>query len=109
MIVLLLKTMRHKTSLVTLQGAIRASLDLVDQLASDMIDMSYQRNKIPSDNMLQSSNLLSNSMLPLLVDNNLSVGHGLDKSSSCEAIALNWPNSMSIIEIIPSWRLRCRS
>uniref|UniRef100_A0A0A8ZRG4 Uncharacterized protein n=1 Tax=Arundo donax TaxID=35708 RepID=A0A0A8ZRG4_ARUDO len=40
-------------------------------------------------------------MLPLLVNSSLSVGHGVDKSSSCEAIALRRSNSATITEIIP--------
>uniref|UniRef100_A0A0A9GTA5 Uncharacterized protein n=1 Tax=Arundo donax TaxID=35708 RepID=A0A0A9GTA5_ARUDO len=67
--------------------------------------MRWQENQIPSASTLQSSNLLSHGMLPLLVDGNLSVGHGLNKSSSCEAISLRKLKSATIMKIVPGSRL----
>jgi hypothetical protein len=50
--VLLLETPRHKTSLVALKRAIRASFDLVHPLACDGRNIRRQRNKIPSTSTL---------------------------------------------------------
>jgi len=57
--ILLLKTTSNKTSLITLERAIRASLDLINPLARDGTSMRRKRDKVPSASALKSSNLLS--------------------------------------------------
>jgi hypothetical protein len=63
--VLLLKTTRHKTSLVALKRAIIMGLDVVDPLARNRSRLRWQRDKIPSTSALQSGKLLSHGMLPV--------------------------------------------
>ena len=88
MTMLLLKATHHKTSLVSLMRAIRSSLDLIDSLASNMSHLRWQRNKIRSTDALQSGDILNHGMLPIRMDNSLSVGGRLNQSSNSEAIGL---------------------
>jgi hypothetical protein len=61
---LLLKTTSNKTGLVMLERTIRASFDFINPLARDRTSMRRKRNKVPSASMLESSDLLSHSILP---------------------------------------------
>jgi hypothetical protein len=107
--ILLLETSCHKTSLIALKRAIRASLDLVDPLACDGSDMRRQRNKVPSTGTLYGSNLLSHGMLPLLMSDNLLIGHGLSQNSSSETKATRRPKGAAVTKSIARRRLRKRS
>jgi hypothetical protein len=106
---LLLEPARHKTSLVALKGAIRASLYLVHPLASDRSDMRWQRNKIPGASTLQGSNLLSHSMLLLWVSSSLPIGLGLSQNGSSEAKAIWTTKCAAVMKSIARGRLRRRS
>jgi hypothetical protein len=102
---LLLKTTGHKTSLVALNGTIRASLDLVDPLASNRSHLRRQRNKVPCTSALQSGNLLGHGALPVRVDSSLSVRGWLNQRSSSEAIAIRRMESTTVTKSIPRGRL----
>ena len=104
---LLLKTTRYKMSLVVLKGAIRASFDLVDPLASNRSQLRRQRYKVPCTGALQGSNLLSHGALPIWVDSSLTISGWLNKHSSNEAIAIRRMESTTITKSIPRgwlWR-----
>jgi hypothetical protein len=105
---LLLEAVRHKTSLVALKRAIRVGLYLVHRLASDRSDMKWYRNKIPSASTLKSSNLLSHSMLPLLVSSSFPIGLGLSQNGSSEAKAIGRVKGTAVTKSIAR-RLRMRS
>jgi len=108
MTVLLLKTTSYKTSLVALKGAIKASLDFIDPLASNRSHLRRQRDKILCTSAFQGSNLLSHSVLPVCVDNSLSVSGWLNKCSS-EAIVIQRMDSITVTKSIPRGRLKRRS
>ena len=99
----------HKMILVALKRAIGASLDFVHSLAGDRSDIRRQRNKTPSASTLQGSNLLSHSMLPLLVSGSLPIGHGLRQNGTSKAKAIRRTNGAMVTESITRWRLRRRS
>jgi hypothetical protein len=63
-VLLLLKTMSNKTSLIALKRTIRASLILIDPFTSDRMNTWGIGHKIPRASQLKSSNLLSHRVLP---------------------------------------------
>lgn len=106
--VILLKDKRYKSVLTALKRSIRASLDLVDPLAGNKSDMRGQRNRISGASALQSSNLLSHSMLPLRVSNIISVGCGLHNGSSSKVMPGRRAKSGTITKGVVGSRLRRR-
>ena len=97
---LLLKTMSNKTSLVTLERAIRASLDLIDPLARDRTSMRRERNKVPSVGVLKSSDLVSHGMLPFWMTKGIMVGGWLRKDGASKAILVGRSQRAMIVKII---------
>jgi hypothetical protein len=73
MTVLLLKTTSNKTGLIALKRTIRASLNLIDSLTSDRINMWGTGHKIPCVSLLKSSNFLSHRVLPFWMKNNITI------------------------------------
>jgi hypothetical protein len=72
-ILLLLKTMSNKISLIALKRTIRVSLKLIDSLTSDRTNTWGTRHKIPRASPLKSSNLLSLRMLPFRMKNDIAI------------------------------------
>jgi hypothetical protein len=70
---LLLKTMSNKTSLIALKRTIRASLNLINPLASDRTNTWGTWHKIPRASPLKSSNLLNHHMLSFQMKNNIAI------------------------------------
>jgi hypothetical protein len=77
--ILLLKTTSNKTRFIVLNRAIRAGFDLIDPLAHDRNNRRRARDKLPSVDMLKSSDLLSHSILPLGMCNSITIGGRLRK------------------------------
>jgi hypothetical protein len=67
----LLKTTSNETSLITLKRTIRASLNLINIITSDRMNMWGIWHKIPRASSLKSSNLLSHRMLPFQMKNSI--------------------------------------
>ena len=65
MTMLLLKATHHKMIFVLIMRATGWSRDLIDSLASNGSHLRRQRNKIPSIDALQSSDILNYGMLPI--------------------------------------------
>jgi hypothetical protein len=97
---LLLKTTSNKTSLITLERAIGASLDLINRLAHDGTSMRRKRNKVPSASMLKSSDLLSHDMLPFWMKNGVMVCGRLKKNGASKAILVGKLQRPTITKII---------
>jgi hypothetical protein len=72
MLVLLLKATGYKTSLIMLKRTIRASLNLINPLARDGMNMRRKRNKIPCAT-LKSNDLLGHRMLSLWMTNGITI------------------------------------
>jgi hypothetical protein len=83
---LLIKTTSNKTGLITLERAIRASLNLINPLARDGTSMRREMNKIPSGIALKSSDLLHHGMLPLWITNGITVCGRLRKNGASKTI-----------------------
>jgi hypothetical protein len=67
----LLKTTCNKTSLISLKRTVRAGLNLIDPLTRDLTDTWRTCHKTPHANSFKSSNLLSHSVLPFQIKNNI--------------------------------------
>jgi hypothetical protein len=72
------RRMGNKTRFKALNRAIRADIDLVNQLEHDQNNR-RARNKIPSAGTLQSSNLLGHRKPPIRIRNNTLIGGRLRK------------------------------
>ena len=59
--------------------------------------------------MLKGSNLLSHSMLPLLVSSSFPIGHGLSQNDSSEANAIRRTQGTVVTKSIARRRLRMRA
>jgi hypothetical protein len=81
MTLLMLKTTRNKTSLITLKRTVRAHL--IDPLISDWTNMWGARYKIPHVSLVKSSNLLNHRVLSFWMKNNIIIRSWLKKSSNC--------------------------
>jgi hypothetical protein len=81
---LLLKTTCNKTRLIALKRTIRVSINLIDPLTSDRMDMWWIGYKISQANPLKSSNLLSHRVFPFRMKNSITIRSWLSKSSGCE-------------------------
>jgi hypothetical protein len=93
MILLLLKNMSNKTNLIALKRTIRATINLIDPLTSDRMNM-WTGHKIPRASLLKSRNLLNHHMLPFRMKNSIMIRSWLRKSSGCESrmrVAVMWP------------------
>jgi hypothetical protein len=94
MILLLLKTMSNKTSLIALKRTVRASLNLLDPLTSDRTNTWGTGHKIPHASLLKSNNFLSHRVLPFRMKNSITIKSWLRKSSGCESwrrVTVGWP------------------
>jgi hypothetical protein len=92
-IVLLLKTISNKMSLIALKRTIRASLNLLDPLTSDWMNMWGIEHKISRASPLKSSNLISHRVLSFRMKNNITIRSCLRKSSSSESrkrVTVRW-------------------
>jgi hypothetical protein len=90
----LLKTKSNETSLIALKRTIRASLNLINLITSDRMNMWGTGHKISRVSSLKSSNLLSNRMLPFQMKNSITRRSWLRKSSDCESrrrVTVRWP------------------
>jgi hypothetical protein len=110
MTVLLLETLHHKMSLLILNRAIGASLDLVHPLAGDGSDIRRQRlEQDPKCQYALQKKFPQPCMLPLMVSGSLPIGRGLSQNSSSEAKAIGRTNGATVIESMARRRLRWRS
>jgi hypothetical protein len=90
MTLLLLKTTSNKTSLITLKKSIRVSLNLIDQLTNDRMNMWGTWHKI----LQATSKLLSRCVLPFWMKNSITIRSWLRKSSGYESrrrVIARWP------------------
>jgi hypothetical protein len=93
-IMLLLKTMSNKTSLILLKRTIKASLNLIYPLISDQMNTWGIGHKIPRVSPLKGSNHLSHRVLPFRMKNSIMIRSWLRKSSSSESrrrVTVRWP------------------
>jgi hypothetical protein len=84
-IVLLLKTMGNKTSLIALKRTIRERINLIDPFTCYRTNTWGTGNKIQRVSPLKSSNLLSYRVLPFWMKNSITIRSCLRKSSGCES------------------------
>jgi hypothetical protein len=78
---LLLKITGNKTRLIALKRIIRASLNLIDPLIINQMNMWGTGYKIPCVSLLKSSNLLNHHVLPFQMKNSITIRSWLKKSS----------------------------
>ena len=96
---LLLKTMSHKTSIVTLERTIRASLNLIDPLELNGTNIGRRGNQIPRASVLERINLLYHCKLPFGMSNNIPTRSRLKNSKKTimvRGIAIRWEARLSI-------------
>jgi hypothetical protein len=92
-----LKTTSNKTSLIVLKRTIRASLNLIDPLASDRTNTWETGHKISCASLLKSSNLLSYPVLSFRMKNSIMIRSWLRKSSVCKnqrRVTVRWPTKV---------------
>jgi hypothetical protein len=95
---LLLKTTCNKTHLIALKRTVKMSLNLIDPLTSDWMDMWGTGYKIPRVRPLKSNNLLSHCVLPFRMKNSIMISGWLRKCSGCESRkrVIGWRSSKAV-------------
>jgi hypothetical protein len=96
---LLLETTSHKTRFVALKRSIRASLNLVDQVACDGTNIGRRRNKIPGAGVLKRNCLLGHGKLPFGMTQSVPIRSWLKgnrKTIVARRIAVRWTTMVSM-------------